>query len=135
MKPMHRSFLAILLVALTAAACGPESRGGVQKEEGRIEGKPTPGHPVVGTYMCGPQGETPEDTFEFRDDGTFKNTPPGPKPGDPTKGPGESNGSTETWSIDGNRGAINTELGQKKFTVEGDRLLFDGGFVCTRKSA
>lgn len=138
MRPIPRGLIATLIAVLSATACaqGQQEQGRQgQQEDELIQGKPTPGHPVAGTYMCGPEGEIPEDTLELRDDGTSTTSPPSPPGGEPPKGAPGGELLEETWSIEGNRGSINSEGGgQKKFSVEGDRLLFDDGFVCTRKS-
>jgi hypothetical protein len=76
---------------------------------------------IAGTYTCSPPEGSRRDVVQFRDDGTFTITEPVPGEG--------------TWSVEGDRGVFHSPEGiDDPFTVEGDRLVFDNGFVCTKTS-
>jgi len=83
----------------------------------------TPASSIVGTYLCGPPEARDQDKVEVRADGTVTITQPGGEPGQ------------GTWSVQGNRGFFNPGTSEEDpFTIDGDRLVFDDGFVCNPAS-
>ncbi|HEV8571560.1 MAG TPA: hypothetical protein VGR49_00750 [Actinomycetota bacterium] len=112
MRPSPKALKAgVLAGALLVGACG----GG--------------GDSIAGTYNCGVEGETPDDSvIELREDGTLTITQP-----DGSTGEG-------AWSAEGDSGAFNPGTPEEDpFTIEGDNLVFaDSGapvrFVCTPES-
>jgi hypothetical protein len=107
MRPTPRALkTGLIAVAFLAGACG----GGSDS--------------IAGTYSCefgeeAPAGlETPEITAELREDGTLTVTPRGTV----TEG---------TWSVEGDQGVWHFSDRDESFTVEGETLVHEDGFVCT----
>ena len=82
---------------------------------------------IAGTYNCAPpdpQYGKPDDV-ELREDGTLTITqhPSGGREGGTFEG---------TWSAEGDSGSFGPGTTEEEtFTIEGDRLVFPDGFVCT----
>lgn len=99
----------LMAVALLVGACGGDE-----------------GASIAGTYDCRfeevpPGTEAPEITAELREDGTLTVTPRGTT----TEG---------TWSVEGDGGTWHFADRDESFTVEGDTLVHEDGFVCTPAS-
>ena len=131
----HRfvTFPVVVLIALLTA-CGSDDK---PRADGTTS--PTANSALAGTYSCGGDPAEPAavNTLELRSDGTLTISNPSfvNRRGE-TIPPKTADGM---WSVSGNTvtvvGSFTAEIpGGFKYTVEGNRLVTDGGPVCTKSN-
>jgi hypothetical protein len=111
-----RRTIAALGVTLLLAGCAPEAPASPSAADDTTAS-------IVGRYDCQQPGASETDDVELREDGTL--TISQPALGSSVEG---------TWSLEGNAGVFTIEGADEPFSIDGNRLVFDDGTICTKAS-